>query len=690
MAESETCSPVISLARAIELVLHEQDLFASVNEALGLIGESADQDRAYLFEVFRDPVRDRLLMSQRCEWVSEGTKPEIDNPELVDADFLEHLSRWHDAFSRNEIIEGPVRTFPECERTLLGPQGILSLLCVPVFADEVLCGFIGFDNCHEEYSWTEDDKALLRTIAVAIGAALGRQSQLKKLKEGEERFRKLISGNSTVAVQGFFEDGRITYWNHASESMYGYTEEEVLGEDIFDLLVPSEDQQKIHELFLRLKDQDQEDRQAIQATYRHKQGHDVPVLSCLISLDKLDQPTEHFSFDLDLTEQKRLESQLLRNQRLEAIGSLATGIAHDLNNVLAPMQMCLDSLTLDHGDDESMKPFLDILAKSTQRATDMSQKLLSFARGSEVKAVDVELKELLEDLLKLLRSTLPRQIEIKADIPSDLPGMQADPTQIHQILMNLALNARDAMPDGGVLHLVTKIEKLEAPPVDAMGEDFIPGDHVVIEVSDTGEGMPPETLLKAFEPFFTTKKNHRGTGLGLSTSLSLLKSHSAWIYPYSFPGSGTTFRLYFPLRTGSAASSPPAEKTDELPQGQGEYILVVDDESSIREMTCGILKQYGYHPLEAGNGQQAVEVFKAQPEIQLVITDLMMPVMDGTAAMREFRSLRPKVPLLATSGMSSTNADTDTARALADRYLSKPCGVVPLLQTVRQLLDQEA
>ena len=689
MPESSNTSPVVSLAKAIEILLHDEDLMHAIEKALELIGESARQDRAYLFELHTDPKSGRMLMSQRCEWVSEGTEPEIGNTDLVNADIGKLLPRWPVTFLKNEIIEGPVRTFPEMEQTLLHPQGILSLVCVPIFCDDHLCGFIGFDNCHLEYVWTEQDKALLRTIATAIGAAKVRQENLQQLKDGEERFRKLIQGNPTVAVQGFYEDGRITFWNRASEILYGYSANEVLGTNMFEVATMGENPSELEDLFRSLKSYDDESRPSVQATYRHKDGHEVPVLTCIISLERSQQETEYFAFDLDLTEQKELEAKLLQSQRLEAIGSLASGIAHDLNNVLAPMLMSLDSLKFQEELSSDVRTFLEVMDKSTQRAVDMSRQLLSFAKGMDVQNAEVDMKGVLEELLTFLQGTFPKDITIGSSFLDELPVLQGDPTQIHQILLNLAVNARDAMPDGGKLQFKAFVENLASVPTGAMGERFIRGDHVVVEVSDTGAGMEQETLLKIFEPFFSTKDEHKGSGLGLSTSLGILKSHSAWIYVQSFPGVGTTFRLFFPATEVPSEQQKECKDESMLPRGAGECILVADDEASIRDITCEVLERNGYQTLSAENGQKAVELFREHPEINLVITDLMMPVVDGTEAMKQYRGLRSEVPLVATSGLSSTNVDTESARGLADRFMSKPYRTTVLLQVVAELLGSD-
>lgn len=682
--EYET-TPLQAVTRAIELLCNEEDLLAAIEQSLRIIGEAANQDRAYLFELHSAPGTDRLMMTQRCEWVREGIPSEMDNPDLFQQDFQQTLPRWYEAFSGGDCISGPIREFPEKEQALLRPQLIQSLLAVPIFDTTQLRGFIGFDNCREAYPWSEEDKALLKTISAVIGSSMERQKTLRKLKDGEERFRKIVTENPAIAVQGFTEDGTITYWNRASEDMYGYSSSEILGKDIFKLLLPPEKIPYYRNLFLDL--QTDEQSTPVEAEYRHKDGHLIPTLSSLVLLKRGRRASEFFTFDINLSEQKILEAQLLRAQRLEAIGSLTSGITHDLNNILSPLMMAVDMLKLQNKEDANQLTLLDMMEKNILRASHMSYQLLSFAKGMEGKFEKVDLQDILLDLLDLMRNTLPRNIELIHEIPDSLPRLTGDPTQLHQVFLNLMVNARDAMPEGGELRLTVHEEELYTPPVDAMGNLLIPGSHLVATLTDSGVGMTPQTQLKIFEPFYTTKGAKQGTGLGLSTSLAILKSHKGWVKLSSRPGKGTTFTVFLPVNGKIDIVNPHDARQEPLPRGKGERILVVDDEKDIREVTKHILEQYNYEVITAENGIQAVELFKQNPNIRLIITDLMMPVMDGRAAMRQVRKMSPETPLLATSGLSSSLTGMSHPPEEADLFIAKPYQSDILLKAVHHLLS---
>ena len=303
--------------------------------------------------------------------------------------------------------------------------------------------------------------------------------------------------------------------------------------------------------------------------------------------DEKGQPNSILIINTDVTEKKRMESQFLRAQRMESIGTLAGGIAHDLNNVLSPILMAIDMLQMKATDDASRK-WLDVLRTNAERGGNMVRQVLSFARGVEGERVALQPKHLIKEIVKILRETLPKSIEINFQIPKDLWIISADATQIHQVLMNLCVNARDAMPEGGSISI-----KAENVFVDEnyarMHLEAKPGRFVMISVSDTGPGMTAEIQSRIFEPFFTTKEMTKGTGLGLSTALTIVKSHGGFINVYSELHKGSQFTLYLPAIDTPGSLDAAALQTD-LPLGHGELILVVDDEESIREITRGTLE----------------------------------------------------------------------------------------------------
>jgi nitrogen-specific signal transduction histidine kinase len=322
--------------------------------------------------------------------------------------------------------------------------------------------------------------------------------------------------------------------------------------------------------------------------------------------DEQGQPKSILVINTDVTEKKRMESQFLRAQRMESIGTLAGGIAHDLNNVLSPILMAIDMLQLK-ATDESSKRWLDVLRTNAERGANMVRQVLSFARGVEGERVALQPKHLIKEIVKILRETLPKSIEINFHLADDLWIVSADATQIHQVLMNLCVNARDAMPEGGSISI-----KAENVFVDEnyarMHIEAKAGRFVVISVADTGPGMTQEIQSRIFEPFFTTKEMTKGTGLGLSTALTIVKSHGGFINVYSELHKGSQFAVYLPSLATPGSADAAAARTD-LPLGHGELILVVDDEESIREITRGTLETFGYTVLTAGDGTEALALY---------------------------------------------------------------------------------
>ena len=379
----------------------------------------------------------------------------------------------------------------------------------------------------------------------------------------------------------------------------------------------------------------------------------------------------------DVTERNELQAQLLRAQRLEGIGLLASGIAHDLNNVLAPVMLGCEVLRDYIVDPDAMK-FLGLLDDSAKRGAGLVRQILSFARGISGATALVDPRHLMHEIAIMARATFPKTIKIVEDVFPDVGTVEADATQLHQVLLNLCINARDAITEEGTITLSAhKVELTEA--LHLTREELAPGNYMLLTVSDTGSGMPPEVAAKIFDPFFSTKAPDKGTGLGLSTVAMIVKNLRGGIDLRSAPGRGTTFSIYLPV-TETPANKASEANAQPVRDGNGRSVLIADDEVAVAEIMKETLEAAGYKVTLAHDGIRALAVAgDAQPEIAVI--DLLMPRSGGPATMRELRARFPQLRIVAISGLSASETEKDTADA--DAILQKPFTLRELLRAVR-------
>jgi PAS domain S-box-containing protein len=384
-----------------------------------------------------------------------------------------------------------------------------------------------------------------------------------------------------------------------------------------------------------------------------------------------------FAVARDVTEQKQTEAQLLRAQRMESIGTLAGGIAHDLNNVLTPILMSIDILKPKVTDAEG-RELLDTVQENVQRGADLVRQVLTFARGATGQRTHVNVGDVISDIGNVVCEAFPKNIRATILAPAALWTVVGDPTQLHQVFMNLCVNARDAMPDGGRLrveagNLLVTADNAAAHP------DVAPGPYVMVTVTDTGCGIPVSIRDRIFEPFFTTKDVGQGTGLGLSTVMAIVRSHAGSVSVASDPGVHTGFTVYLPATPTTVADVSRPPRAAILPRGGGERVLVVDDEEAIRMLARRILERYGYEVMLAKDGAEATALYaEHRDRIALVITDMAMPVMDGTATIAALRALNPSVRIIGSSGHVSSGA--------LRHFVAKPYNAETLLMTVSRAL----
>lgn len=476
----------------------------------------------------------------------------------------------------------------------------------------------------------------------------------------------------------------ITYWNHSAERLYGWTADEAMGKSIETLL--HHDPKVFRAATVQTLNEGEWTgdirKTAKDGTERLVEGR------WKLLRDSRGEPQAILVVNTDVSDKRRIEAQFLRAQRMEAIGTLASGVAHDLNNILSPILMSIGILRMDVSNPRTLE-VLNGIEASARRGADVVRQVLSFSRGLKGERILISPRLLIDEIEGIVIQTFPKDIEFRTRVPKEIWAIIGDPTQLHQVLLNLCINARDAMAEGG--HLVVSAENVvireDAAEIQHQGK---PGPHVVLSVTDQGEGIPAALLNKIFDPFFTTKEQGKGTGLGLATVSTIVRSHGGFFKVYSEEGRGTTFRLYFPAeREEASAASPTA--VEAIPPGGGELILIVDDEVAVRSITEQTLVRFGYRVALASSGAEALSYYAEHGrDVALVLTDMMMPVMDGLQTIRVLVKMNPQIRIIASSGLEDEHRALTNAGGIGVKhFLPKPFTTELLLKTVRKVLDDE-
>lgn len=550
-----------------------------------------------------------------------------------------------------------------------------------------LSGTIGEDNAVDALRRGATDYVLKdrpARLVSAIRRALEEVRELQRRRRAEADLREhaelLDKAHDAIVVTDL--ERRIRYWNQGAERAFGWRSDEVVGRHAAELFG-----------LAGLAQFDDARRNIVgddwhgEIRLNHRDGRPL-VLDSRVTVirDAKSEVKSHLIISNDITEQRKLEQQFLRAQRLESIGVLAGGIAHDLNNVLAPVLIGV-TLVRQKVRDPEVQRLMDVLEASVQRGAGLIRQVLAFARGTEGERVELQPKLIIREVITLLKETLPKSIAVRADLAPDLATIEADATQLSQVLMNLCVNARDAMPDGGELSIrarnVVKTDLPdEPPPADA------PKTHVEIAVKDTGCGIPPEIIERIFDPFFTTKGAGKGTGLGLSTTLGIVKTHGGFIDVRSTLDKGTEFLLHFPVaRQHSDQCKAPVEA--QPPRGRGAMVLVIDDENAVRDSIAALLSSFGYVPITAADGTTGLALFRQrQKEIRAAIVDMMMPGIQGTEVLRQVRKLNPTIGLVAISGIAESldHFPTDLVNV---GQLRKPMSGPSILNALAEAIAQQ-
>jgi PAS domain S-box-containing protein len=524
------------------------------------------------------------------------------------------------------------------------------------------------------------NKEVIRVLGANIDISERKQTEDKI----QEQANLLGLASDAIVVRGM--DEKIQYWNKSAERLYGWSAEEAVGANF--PKIAAEDPAPFEAAKGILLEKGEWSGEVRKKT---KFGTNVIVVSrWTLLLDETHNPRSILAIDTDITEKKQMEALFLRNQRIESIGQLAGGIAHDLNNILAPILMGAQILRQNANEPDS--PFiLATIETNAQRGAEIVKQVVAFARGVDGQRVLLQVRYVLAEICVIIRETFPKSINLKTEQQENLWMIMGDATQIHQILLNLAVNARDAMPYGGTLTLAAENVILDSAAAK-LRPGLEPGPHVLFTISDTGTGISAEIADKIFQPFFTTKDPDKGSGVGLSTVMGIVKSHKGRVEFDSTLGQGTEFRVYLPAQPGPPRPAPAKLGLGgALKKGCGELILIVDDEEAVRSVTKRILEKNGYRTLIATRGTEAVACYLEKGyEISLVLTDLHMPDMGGVEAIGVLRQLNPSVKIIVVTGAGSAVGAPSAEEMGVQGYIKKPFDVTHLLMTLQDVLHPQA
>ncbi|MCC7519874.1 MAG: PAS domain S-box protein [Verrucomicrobiae bacterium] len=676
------------IAEASRALLEEENPTRAIRRALECLGKAADVQRAYWFERHPHPVTGEPCISQRCEWCAEGIVPYENDPGLQNLPVNSPVfRRWEAVLSRRQPIQGLVRDVPAEERAVLQAQGVVSIVGLPILlGGEKYAGFIGFDECRREREWSEAEMNLLAASAATVGAALERHRAQNSMRTAIRRFEAIFETNPMVAIQGFSSDGTVRHWNRASETLYGWTSEEAVGQRLQELIFPPESAPSF-ETALRTMREKPVPADGVEWRTHARDGRERFVYAAMFPLVKDGTVEEVFCMEVDVSERLRLEEQLRHAQKMEAVGRLAGGVAHDFNNLLVVIggyaELLLGSMADGHPD----RTKIEGIHRAAQSAGTLTRQLLLFSRKQAPQTARFELGRLAEESGEMLRRVLGENIRLEIRRTDHGAPILGDPNHFNQILLNFALNARDAMPKGGefTLAVCRKTVAQEAPP-SVPGVSA--GDYIELRVADTGGGMSPEVQTHIFEPFFTTKAAGRGTGLGLSIVYGIVRQANGHVHVESREGLGTTFTILVPVAAAAAEEATPHARKTAAAEGGTERILVVEDNESVRDFILDALRSAGYAVVEAANAEEALERMEEEgAHIRLVLTDVIMPGMGGIELARRLRAERRHLHVVLMSGFSNDDAVFRAADEMGCVFIRKPFDLIELRRLIRRLLD---
>lgn len=665
-----------------------EDIRPTIDDGLVRLGAFVEADRAYVFEFIPGDI-----FRNTHEWCADDIQPQIDNLQNLPSSMLDF---WIPSLTEGQPVHLPDVAVLDAERPFerefLARQDIQSLLIVPMVTADNLVGFIGFDCVRSRRTYVTGEIRLLTWVADLMCAALLREKNAREmvaagaeLRLEKERFR-IIAGTVSDVLWDYDLATQAWWISRDWSEKLGILVDPAEGDarSWFERVLP-EDRPKLTASFHQLLKSDSE---SWEVDYRFR-GSDDNVIDILVKATVLRGPDGRVARMLgnarNVTQEKRNHEAYTRARALEAVGQLTGGVAHDFNNLLMIIlgnAELLETTALDEDQADSVT----MIHQASSSAADLTRRLLSFSRQSQLRAGRVELSNLIPNTIALLKAGIPETITIRCDLKAGIWHANSDPNALAQAMINLAVNARDAMPQGGEIVIGAENQTIPSDGPSNPSE-LEPGEYVVVSVTDTGEGMPPDVLARAFEPFFTTKDVGEGTGLGLSTVFGFAKQSGGHVTIQSEPGHGTTVRVYLPrFGKGEDQGSPSAEP--ELAQnGAGQRILVVEDEPMVRAHVEKLLKKLGYHVTAAADGPNALSFLRDGQTFDLLFTDVIMPGgMTGPQLGQAALRLAPRMKLLYTSGYPAAAFEKLGVQDLSSvHFLAKPYRSVQLTEKLTEI-----
>lgn len=669
---------------------------ADLDHVMEVIGKAASVNRTYIIR-FSDETGKVHYANEWCDRPDAVSlkNGDRDNAALFPPSFINKLVS-------NEVLMIPdVDALPPeyaREKEILQSREVSSLLVIPVFLSSgLLAGAIGFENTRECREWLGEEVQTLKVISGMVSIYWERCEIFNALKISEEKYRELyeevkkaeavyrsLINSSADAIVMSDMDGDILYVNPSFVSLFGWSLEE-MNHDTTSFIPAAE--KFFYKRFVEDIAKKGNPCRNHETRRRTKDGRSIDVsLSVSRYDDHEGMPAGMLYIYRDISERKQLEAQLVQAQKMEAVGTLAGGIAHDFNNNLQGIFTCIEIMLMgkdkDHPDYEKLKT----IEKSAERAGNLTKRLLVFGRKVENKFEPVDLNNEVRQVANILERTIPKMISINLDLDQGIRMINGDPGQLEQVMMNLGVNARDAMPDGGILSFKSEEIFLD-DKYCSVHPSSKRGYYVLLSVSDNGFGMSKDVLGHIFEPFFTTKKKGKGTGLGLSMVYGIVKDHGGSIICESAPGKGTTFKIFLPVAEFTDKKESEVEPERSI-TGNNKTILLVDDEDTNRNLGKEILEGFGYRTITASDGESAIDYYmKNKDSIDLIVLDLIMPGMGGSICLEKILMFDPDAKVIIASGFTSDKPMSDTLKKAAKDFITKPYNMKKMHEVIQRVLS---